>query len=66
VKAIENMMKKNPRMRMVSFSIGMAESTATIKTLRPLILEMDFKGLATLNVLSPDTLKPPSPYGSPG
>ena len=53
-------------MRIVSLSIGSAESTATIKTLRPLILEIDFKGRATLKVLSPDTLKPPSLGGSPG
>jgi hypothetical protein len=66
VKAIENIMKKNIRMRIVSLSIGSAESTATIKTLRPLTLEIDFRGLATLKVLSADTLKPLVSSGSPG
>ena len=66
VHAIEKITKKNMRMRIVSLSIGSAESTAVIKTLRPLILEIDFRGLATLKVLKPETLKPPSLGGSPG
>ena len=66
MQAIEKITKKNNRIRIVSFSIGKADKTATIKTLRPLILEIDFRGLATLKALRPETLKAPSLGGSPG
>jgi hypothetical protein len=51
---------------MVSCNMGRAEMTATIKTFRPLIAFKDFKGLNTLNVLKPETLKPPLSYSGPG
>jgi hypothetical protein len=63
---MEKMIKKNIKISKVSFSIGKAEITATIRTLRPLTLEIDFKGLKTLNVLRPETLKLALPSSGPG
>jgi hypothetical protein len=60
------MMKKNIKIKIVSLSIGRADITATISTLRPLTLEIDFNGLNTLKVLKPDTLRPPDSYSGPG
>jgi len=48
-------MKKKIRIIMVSLSMGKADSTATIRTFKPLILEMVFKGLSTLKVLREET-----------
>jgi hypothetical protein len=44
-------MKKNPRIIRVSVSNGMADSTATINSFRPLMLDIVFKGRRTLKVL---------------
>jgi len=66
VKAIEKMIKKNIKINIVSLSIGRAESTATIKTLRPFTLEIDLRGLRTLKVLRPETFTPPSSAYGPG
>ena len=49
------MIKKNIKIKIVSLSIGKADSTATIRTFKPLILEIVFKGLKTLKVLNDDT-----------
>jgi hypothetical protein len=51
---------------MVSCNMGRAEMTATIKTFRPLIAFKDFKGLNTLNVLKPETLRPLLSSAGPG
>jgi hypothetical protein len=58
--------KKNTRIVIVSFNKGRADITATISTLRPLILEIVFKGLSTLNTLKPDTLKDVVVSSGPG
>ena len=46
------MMKKNSKMMSVSLSSGMAENRAYISTFKPLTLEIVFRGLMTLKVLS--------------
>jgi hypothetical protein len=51
--------KKPNKIMIVSLSIGRAEISALTRTLRPLILEMVRRGLATLNDLILEALKPP-------
>jgi len=51
------MIKKNIRIKIVSLSMGRADNTATIRTFRPLILEIVFKGRSTLKVLKEETDK---------
>jgi len=53
VPAIAKVKKKPKRIVMVSPSIGSAEIRAVTRTLRPLILEIVRRGLATLKALIP-------------
>jgi hypothetical protein len=57
--------KKPNRIIMVSLSMGRAEMSAVMSTLRPLILEIVRRGLATLNALILDALKPPESSSGP-
>ena len=50
-----------PIINIVSLSIGIEEKSAFISTLRPLIDEIVFKGLKTLNTLKLVKLKEPPP-----
>lgn len=65
VPAIAKVKKKPNRIIMVSLSMGRAEISAVIRTLRPLILEIVRRGLATLNALILDALKPPDSSSDP-
>jgi hypothetical protein len=54
--AMAKMMKKKSKIMRVSLNKGSASIKASIKTLRPLILEMVLRGLKTLKTLSPEVL----------
>ena len=56
--------KKPKRIMIVSLSIGRAEISALTRTLRPLILEMVLRGLATLKALIVYGLKAPESSSS--
>ena len=58
------MMKKNTRISNVSRSSGKADKSATIRTLKPLILEIAFSGRRTLNTLKLAGLNPASSYST--
>lgn len=60
--AMDKMMKKNMRMTIVSCKRGMAENRAFMSTLRPLTLEIVFRGLNTRKALKAPTLNPSSSY----
>ena len=57
-------MKKNIRISNVSLSSGNAENSATIRTFKPLILEIALSGRRTLKILKLAGLNPASSYST--